>query len=95
LPDTNQALETEITKETKKKPDVLGIHRFAQCYWAESQREALKPELEATLLGKVNAIAEHLGVEFKVSPEHVVAEKVKAVKKATVKKTVVAKKTKK
>lgn len=33
------------------------------------------------MLGKVNAIAEHLGVNFTVSPEHVVAEKVKAVVK--------------
>jgi hypothetical protein len=36
---------------------------------------------EATLNGKINAIAEFLGIDFAVQPERVVASKVKATKK--------------
>lgn len=36
---------------------------------------------EPTLLGKVNALAEYLGVDFEITPEKVTAEEVKVVKK--------------
>jgi hypothetical protein len=91
-----EELETQITKETKKAKKA-GVNNWA-VYWGYGWGTAPQPEkLEATLLGKVNALAEFLGVEFEVTPEHVSATRVKAVaKKSGVKKTkVTAKKVKK
>jgi hypothetical protein len=94
LPEVNEDVTIEVTKETKDKP-LSQQERLLQYYYGHSRSlyypnyQTSNREKEATLLGKVNAIAEFLGIEFKVTPEHVVAEKVKAVKKTTVKKTAV------
>lgn len=88
-------LSNELTKETK---DVTrnSIDNIFYYYWGKDTDD--KKEQEATILGKINAIADHLGVTFEVQPEKVVTKPVKvvAVKKATAKKSkVTAKKGKK
>jgi hypothetical protein len=74
-------LETEVTKDTKKvftsTEPCLQYGLYGRSYISSRPSN---PKQVATLLGKVNAIAEFLGLEFEVSPEKVVAEKVKAVK---------------
>lgn len=72
---TDNELTTEVTKEVKevKTLDYGSRQRFFY--------PPYKITKEATLLGKVNALAEFLGVDFEVSPEKVTAEKVKVVKK--------------
>lgn len=79
LPSTS--IEEEITKEVKevKNKDV-----FAYYY---SYYGAGEPLRQATVLGKLNALAAHLGVKFEVQPENVTAEKVVAKKTTAVKKT--------
>lgn len=74
-------ISTEVLEETKvvfkgtKTQLLFDGYRYREC------TSPSDPVQVATLLGKVNAIAEFLGVEFEVSPKKVVAEKVKATKK--------------
>lgn len=90
LPKQKDDLSVELTKETKEKP--RDRWSFMEEYYLgfgyRTSRER-KPEMEATILGKINAIAEHLGIDFEVQPERVVTTptKVKAVKRTTTKKT--------
>lgn len=89
LPKVNTTVETEVTKETKEKRTVAEYYGLGGYFHKAWVLPGPKPALEATLLGKVNAIAEFLGVDFSVTPEHVVAEKVKAVKRPVATKTAV------
>lgn len=96
LPKTDD-LSVELTQETKQ---VEKSDTWATLYerYYEGFGYKKKTTQEATILGKINAIAEHLGVTFEVQPERVVTTpvKVKAVKKTVAKKSkVTAKKGKK
>lgn len=92
LPKVDDTLKTELTQETKEKPrDRWSImEEYYLGFGYRSSRER-KPQMEATILGKINAIAEYLGIDFEVQPEKVVTTpvQVKAVKKATPKKSTV------
>jgi len=82
LPKSN--LEVEVTKETKQVKDRGTIWSVYERYYGGFGYKQ-STHAEATLLGKVNALAEFLGVTFEVQPEKVVTTpvKVKAVKKVT------------
>lgn len=98
LPEPNKKLEIEVTKETKdSQQSVVGLYAYINRTWRYGYDSGDKKPQEATLLGKVNALAEYLGVEFEVQPEKVTTTKVKAVtkKKTATKSKVTAKKGKK
>ena len=67
--DDIKELKEEFENQTRElvTPEVCGMFG---CYGGE-----------ATLNGKIEAIAAFLGIDFSVEPERVVASKVKAVKK--------------
>lgn len=88
LPDVDDTLKQELTQETKEKP-CASLYGIMEYYYGCNYYKKPKPEMEATILGKINAIAEHLGIDFEVQPEKVVTTptRVKAVKRTTTKKT--------
>lgn len=92
LPKVDDTLKRELTQETKEKPR-NNMYALMEYYYGfgYNRKSEPKPELEATILGKINAIAEHLGIDFEVQPERVVTTptKVKAVKRTTAKKSAV------
>lgn len=66
----------EIAKETYPGRELIPYyHSMSRMGVHEIKGESVRVP---TILGKVEAIASHLGVEFEVTPEKVVAEKVKA-----------------
>lgn len=82
-------LSAELTKETKTVQSTENSwHEIYERYYGGFGYKR-KTTQEATILGKINAIAEHLGIDFEVQPERVVTTpvRVKAVKRTVKKKT--------
>jgi hypothetical protein len=75
------SITTEVTQDTKTEYRSTKPKYIPGLYGPSYMNVPSDPHQVATLLGKVNAIAEFLGLEFEVTPEKVVAEKVKATKK--------------
>jgi hypothetical protein len=65
------ASDSEVTEVTKEDFDTQLVFNYGK-----TEVHKYNHRKVPTVLGKVNALAEHLGVEFEVKPERTTAEKV-------------------